>query len=104
MRLAAPAAARRPRPGCALTTAVPDAPQGQTYHTYNFKAEPSGESKDSWRELTQLLWKSTKRVGCAIKNCLIPSAQAKYGYDQLVCRYDPPGNVAGQYLANVFAP
>ncbi|KAG7085363.1 hypothetical protein E1B28_002926 [Marasmius oreades] len=50
---------------------------------------------------TQVVWKNTKEVGCAIKNCpnlfdgKFPDAQF------LVCEYNPPGNVIGQFPQNV---
>lgn len=37
---------------------------------------------------TQLIWKDTRHVGCALSK----SAQFEY----LVCRYDPPGNYEGE--------
>jgi pathogenesis-related protein 1 len=37
---------------------------------------------------TQLVWKSTKRVGCAKVEC--------GGNVIIVCNYDPPGNILGQ--------
>ena len=37
---------------------------------------------------TQIVWKSTQRVGCAKIEC--------DGYDIWVCNYDPPGNWVGQ--------
>ncbi|KIJ49947.1 hypothetical protein M422DRAFT_65847 [Sphaerobolus stellatus SS14] len=49
---------------------------------------------------TQVVWKSSKQVACAIANCgggtIFPQA-SKY----VVCRYSPPGNYEGQYPANV---
>ncbi|EGX88927.1 secretion pathway protein Sls2/Rcy1, putative [Cordyceps militaris CM01] len=36
---------------------------------------------------TQLVWKGTKRVGCALVSC-------DYGTN-VVCEYDPPGNMVG---------
>ena len=39
---------------------------------------------------TQLIWKGTTRVGCAIQ----PAGQMEY----LICRYSPPGNIDGKYL------
>jgi hypothetical protein len=64
--------------------------------TYNFKVEPNTEHRTYLATFTQLVWKSTKRAGCAIVDCA-------EGYS-VVCRYDPPGNIAGQYVANVLAP
>jgi hypothetical protein len=45
---------------------------------------------------TQVVWKDTRRVGCAKGNCR--------GFDWWVCQYDPPGNVAGRFQANVVPP
>lgn len=42
---------------------------------------------------TQLVWADTQRVGCGQTTC--------HGLDIIVCNYDPPGNVEGQYKANV---
>jgi pathogenesis-related protein 1 len=42
---------------------------------------------------TQLVWKSTKEVGCGRAQCP--------GLEVWVCQYDPPGNVEGQYGENV---
>ena len=39
---------------------------------------------------TQMIWKGTTRVGCAIQ----PAGRTEY----LICRYSPPGNVDGKYL------
>ncbi len=39
---------------------------------------------------TQMIWKGTTRVGCAIQ----PAGRVEY----LICRYSPPGNVDGKYL------
>jgi len=52
---------------------------------------------------TQVVWKSTKRVGCAVTTCPPGSIfPASYGDATLLwCNYDPPGNVIGQFPANV---
>jgi hypothetical protein len=39
---------------------------------------------------TQMIWKGTTRVGCAIQ----PAGRVEY----LIYRYSPPGNVDGKYL------
>ena len=39
---------------------------------------------------TQMIWKGTTHVGCAI--------QASQRWDYLICRYSPPGNVDGRRL------
>lgn len=42
---------------------------------------------------TQVVWRNSKRVGCAARQCGPMTL--------VVCRYDPPGNVMGQFKANV---
>merc|ERR1712151_376191 len=41
---------------------------------------------------TQVVWKNTASLGCG------------YCGGSMVCRYDPPGNYAGQFTANVNSP
>lgn len=51
---------------------------------------------------TQMVWKDTTRVGCAVATCK-PFAQNSlpWGGEYLVCEYSPPGNMLG---ANVVPP
>lgn len=42
---------------------------------------------------TQMVWKNSRRLGCAARQCGPMTL--------VVCRYDPPGNVMGQFKANV---
>ncbi|KAL0070396.1 hypothetical protein AAF712_002227 [Marasmius tenuissimus] len=52
---------------------------------------------------TQVVWKSSKQVACAIANCrggTIFQQPSKY----IVCRYTPPGNFKGRYAENVGRP
>lgn len=44
---------------------------------------------------TQVVWKGTTQLGCGVATC---SGQSRW-----VCNYDPPGNVAGDFPANVAA-
>lgn len=39
---------------------------------------------------TQIVWRSTKRIGCAVAHCAGNLA------NHVVCQYSPPGNVIGQ--------
>jgi len=57
---------------------------------YDFKH--GGFSMDTGH-FTQLVWKSTKRVGCGMRTCK--------GLDVWVCNYDPAGNWERQYRQNV---
>jgi hypothetical protein len=59
--------------------------------SYRFKR---GKFSMTTGHFTQLVWRSTKRVGCALSAC-------KNGLDVLVCNYDPPGNVEGEFTDNV---
>ncbi|CDR87748.1 related to PRY1-strong similarity to the plant PR-1 class of pathogen related proteins [Sporisorium scitamineum] len=69
---------------------------------YDFSA---AQYSDATGHFTQMVWKGTKRLGCAIQECtasqmgLGSSGKAQY----VVCNYDPPGNVIGQFKENVLA-
>ncbi|KAL0947685.1 hypothetical protein HGRIS_013773 [Hohenbuehelia grisea] len=49
---------------------------------------------------TQVVWKSSKQVACAVANC---KAGTIFGQasKNIVCRYTPPGNFVGRYGDNV---
>ncbi|KAI5958405.1 hypothetical protein CANMA_004249 [Candida margitis] len=47
---------------------------------------------------TQVVWKSTTKVGCAYKDC---SAENWGKY--IICSYDPAGNIIGEGKANVLS-
>eukprot|EP00198_Chlamydomonas_reinhardtii_P008753 XP_001698090.1 predicted extracellular protein [Chlamydomonas reinhardtii] len=54
---------------------------------------------------TQIVWKSTRRVGCGYKLCNpSPGGGSRNGW--LVCQYQPPGNMQGtqNYRDNVIQP
>ena len=54
---------------------------------------PHVSTTGNWSDVshyTQLIWKGTTRVGCAIH----PAGNWEY----LICRYSPPGNIDGKYL------
>ncbi|SNX82593.1 related to PRY1 - strong similarity to the plant PR-1 class of pathogen related proteins [Melanopsichium pennsylvanicum] len=69
---------------------------------YNFS---SGTYSDATGHFTQMVWKATKQVGCAIQECtaqqmgLASSGTSRF----VVCNYDPPGNVIGSFLQNVLS-
>jgi hypothetical protein len=52
---------------------------------------PAVSTSGNWSDVghyTQMIWRGTSRVGCALHK----SRQ----WDFLICRYSPPGNVVGQ--------
>lgn len=52
---------------------------------------PAVSKTGNWADVshyTQLIWRGTTRVGCAIQ----PAGQ----WDFLICRYSPPGNIDGR--------
>ncbi|KAG8770291.1 hypothetical protein FRC12_004378 [Ceratobasidium sp. 428] len=61
---------------------------------------PSNPQPSHW---TQVVWKNTKKVGCALKKCPPGSIfDPKFGVaNYYVCHYSPAGNVIGQFPANV---
>lgn len=69
---------------------------------YNFA---QGLYSDATGHFTQMVWKGSRQLGCAVQVCtaqqmgLGSTGSARY----VVCNYDPPGNVIGQFLQNVLA-
>ncbi len=49
---------------------------------------------------TQVVWKSTTRLGCGIASGRFQGFNGRY----VVCRYTPPGNYLGQFPQNVLRP
>jgi pathogenesis-related protein 1 len=46
---------------------------------------------------TQLVWRDTRKVGCALSYCRVEEPSGHFIYEQVwVCNYDPPGNVIGE--------
>ncbi|KAI0086018.1 CAP domain-containing protein [Irpex rosettiformis] len=52
---------------------------------------------------TQVVWKSSKQVACAIANCG-PGTIFGQPSKMIVCRYSPAGNVIGHFPENVGRP
>ncbi|EGR45451.1 uncharacterized protein TRIREDRAFT_81331 [Trichoderma reesei QM6a] len=70
---------------------------------YGLANPPSGTNLDSWGHYTQLIWKSSTKVGCYTAKCpagTVLSMQSWY----TVCNYSPPGNFGGRYAENVLKP
>ena len=54
---------------------------------------PGGSFSEATGHFSAIMWKSTTQVGCATKNC--------NGRNFVTCSYNPPGNVIGQFAAQV---
>lgn len=81
------------------TTAAIEA-WGNERSKYDFD-RPTGFS-NSTGHFTQLVWKDTKSVGCARKECGNGDKDGAHGW-LVVCEYWPPGNVDGKYKSEVQA-
>ena len=66
--------------------------------TYPFPAngEPSLADFDTWSDFTQMVWKSSIRIGCGVQ---LPYAGCPNG--KLLCRFAPGGNYNGRFAQNV---
>lgn len=73
------------------------------YNEYKLYDYSAGQYSDSTGHFTQMVWKGSKRLGCAIQTCtasqmgLGSTGSARY----VVCNYDPPGNYIGEFKQNV---
>lgn len=65
---------------------------------YNEGSTFDYSAANTYNHFTQVVWKSTTKVGCAYKDCRAQN----WGY-YIICSYDPAGNVIGEEAANVLA-
>jgi glioma pathogenesis-related protein 2 len=63
---------------------------------YNY-ASPGFSSQTG--HFTQVVWKASARLGCYARRCAGMASGRDASY--VVCHYAPPGNVQGQFAANV---
>lgn len=58
-------------------------------------ASPVSGSGPAWGHLTQVVWKSTEKVGCHTAKCGPGTTSATYQMPSwyTVCNYDPPGKL-----------
>jgi hypothetical protein len=75
-----------------------------TAGAYNY-ATGKGNGRVNITHFAQLVWKNTLRLGCAYKRCAaVVGLPGWVDVDLIVCRYDPPGALLGQFQANVLQP
>ncbi|KAF7845837.1 hypothetical protein BT93_L0395 [Corymbia citriodora subsp. variegata] len=71
------------------------------------EASPDMTNFEHWGHFSQIVWKATTTVGCATYDCS-SSGLANVGSDVspyfTVCNYEGPGNVGGEYGANIGSP
>jgi uncharacterized protein YkwD len=72
---------------------------GETYGV-----EPDMASFHDWGHFSQIVWKRTAEVGCAVAFCDPKTGLARYPGYYSVCNYNPAGNYGGQFAANVLPP
>ncbi|KAF5337489.1 hypothetical protein D9758_013594 [Tetrapyrgos nigripes] len=64
--------------------------------TYNY-------NKPKASHFTQMVWKSSLQLGCAVQTCTLP-VLGNHLSTYIVCEYYPKGNVNGRFPANVNQP
>lgn len=62
---------------------------------YNEGSDYDYSTCNTYDHFTQVIWKSTTKVGCGYKYC------SSYWGTYIVCSYDPAGNVIGECSSNV---
>lgn len=70
---------------------------------YGQSNPPSGSNLDAWGHFTQVVWKSSTKVGCYTAKCPAGTVLSFPSW-YTVCNYSPPGNFGGEYAENVLPP
>lgn len=71
----------------------PESSTAMWYDEVKLYKFPKGGFSMETGHFTQVVWTTTKHVGCGMVTCK--------GNDIYVCNYDPPGNWEGQYAKHV---
>ncbi|POR30918.1 Cell wall protein PRY3 [Tolypocladium paradoxum] len=74
-----------------------------SWQFYGQPNAPENSDLHAWGHFTQVVWKSSTKVGCATVKC---AAGTIFGMESwyTVCNYNPPGNFGGEYGNNVLKP
>ncbi|CAE6420054.1 unnamed protein product, partial [Rhizoctonia solani] len=65
---------------------------------WNAESKDYNPSNPQYSHWTQVVWKSTTKPGCAMKQCAPGTIfDASYVANYFVCHYSPYGNVIGQF-------
>lgn len=65
--------------------------------------KPQSSSEPFYNQWTQVVWKDTKELGCAVSTCNNIFEPAYGPATMMVCLYYPAGNVVGEFKDNVEA-
>ncbi|KAH8662602.1 CAP domain-containing protein, partial [Xylariales sp. PMI_506] len=69
--------------------------------SYYGEATPDMSNFEAFGHFTQMVWKNTQTIGCAVKLCAPGTMYSDMSAWYMVCNYRPAGNVGGQYGTNV---
>lgn len=80
----------------AIGYATPRAAITAWYNEYVDYDYAAGEYSAATGHFTQVVWKASTQLGCALYPCSAP-----WGGGFLVCEYYPRGNIIGYFIENV---
>lgn len=69
-----------------------------------YGAEPDMTNFEAWGHYSQVVWKGSTEIGCAISYCEAGTMEPGMGAYMSTCNYYPAGNVDTEYAANVLEP
>ncbi|WVR08172.1 hypothetical protein IAU60_005218 [Kwoniella sp. DSM 27419] len=74
----------------------------KAFNSWAAEADQYNPSNPTYSHFTQVVWKATTEIGCAVQTCPDGSLFSTGQSALLVfCEYNPPGNYNGQYAQNV---